>query len=223
MSDVFDEISDDLRQQKLNQFWKENGSWIIGGAIGAVLLTGALTLWREHTLARNTEQTTQVVTLEKAGDLTKLDTFAGSADKDHAMMARFAEADAYIAKKQNDKALAVYDTIANTSGLDKTWRDLARLHSVSLRLDKDPPEALAKELATLDGDKDVWRYSAREMEALLAARQGQMQKAASLLSAIAGDPTVPDDMRQRAYNLHQLYVADTGETKKPDTNSSGAE
>jgi len=221
MSDVFDEISDDLRQQKLNQFWKENGPWIIGGAIGAVLLTGALTLWREHTLSRNTEQTTQVITLEKAGDLTKLDAFAESADKDHAMLARFAEADAYIAKKQNDKALAVYDTIANTSRLDKTWRDLARLHSVTLRLDKDPPEALAKELATLDGDKDTWRYSAREMEALLAARQGQMQKAADILSNIAADPLVPEDMRQRAYSLHQLYVADTGADanapKKSDT------
>ncbi len=46
MTEIFDEISDDLRSEKLNQFWKENGAWIIGGALGAVLLTGSLTLWR---------------------------------------------------------------------------------------------------------------------------------------------------------------------------------
>lgn len=208
MTDFFDEISDDLRQQKLNQFWKENGAWIIGGAIGAVVLTGALTLWRQHTLDRDMKQTAQFVRIEKANDPARLESFAATSDKDHAMMARFAAADDYLTHKQNDKALAIYNTIANTSGLDKTWRDLARLHSISLRLDKDSPDALAKELAPLAGDKDVWRFSAREMQALLAARQGKMDEAAKILTLLAADPDVPDDMRQRAFSLRQLYIAD---------------
>ncbi len=117
-------------------------------------------------------------------------------------------ADAYLNHNEKDKALALYNDIVKTSGLDATWRDLARIHSISLRLDKDPPDALAKELADLSGDKDVWRYTAREMEALLAARQGQMQHAADILAGITADPQAPEDMRQRAFSLHELYIAD---------------
>jgi hypothetical protein len=214
MTDVFDEISDDLRREKLNQFWKENGAWIIGGAIGAVLLTGALTAWREYEYQRDTAATTQLTRLVDAADGSKLESFAATGDKNHAMMARFMAADAYLARHENDKALALYTEIANTSGLDATWRDLARIHSLSLRLDKDPPDALAKELAALSGDKDVWRYTAREMQALLAARQGQMQKAADILAAITADPQAPEDARQRAFSLRELYIADAKAAQK---------
>jgi hypothetical protein len=214
MTDVFDEISDDLRREKLNQFWKENGAWIIGGAIGAVLLTGALTFWRQHESARDAEATTQLTRVVEAANVTGLESFAATADKNHAMMARFLAADAYLEQKQTDKALALYNAIASTSGLDETWRDLARIHSISLRLDKDPPDALAKELSALSGDKDVWRYGAREMQALLAARQGQMQTAADILARITADPEAPGDMRQRALSLRQLYIANAKASQK---------
>lgn len=214
MTDVFDEISDDLRREKLNQFWKENGSWIIGGAIGAVLLTGALTLWRQWEYQHNASATTELTRLVTAGDLQKLEGFATTGDKNHAMMARFLAADAHLQKNEKDKAIALYSEIAGTYGLDKTWRDLARVRSISLRLDKDPPEALEKELSDLTGDNNVWRYTAREMEALLAARQGKMQHAADLMARITADPQAPEDMRQRAFSLRELYIADAKANQK---------
>lgn len=214
MTDVFDEISDDLRREKLNQFWKENGSWIIGGALGAVLLTGAMTAWRTWEYNRDATATTQLARLTDAADWSKVENFAVGSDKNHAMMARFMAADAYLAQHQNDKAIALYNAIAATSGLDKTWRDLARIHSLSLRLDKDPPDALLKELNGLSGDKDVWRYTAREMQALLAARQGHMQDAANILASITADPQAPEDMRQRAFSLRELYIADAKASQK---------
>jgi hypothetical protein len=214
MTDVFDELSDDLRREKLNQFWKENGNWIIGGALGAVLLTGTLTFWRHWEHQRNMEATATLSRLVETADMAKLEGFAATSSKNHAMMARFLAADTYLARNEKDKARALYDDIAATSGLDRLWRDLARLHSISLRLDKDPAELLEKQLADLSGDKSVWRYTAREMEALLAARQGKMQQAAELLAAIAADADAPEDARQRAFSLRELYVADAkGETK----------
>ena len=175
MSDVFDEVADDLRRLKLQQFWKENGSWIIGGAIGAVILTGVLTLWRQWSYQRDMAATTELTRLVTAADLAKLESYAVTADKNHAMMARFIAADAHLQRGEKDKALALYNEVGGTIGLDSTWRDLARIHSISLRLDKDDPATLAKELAALSGDKGVWRFTAREMEASLAAKQGEMQ------------------------------------------------
>lgn len=214
MTDVFEEINDDLRRQKLNQFWKENGSWIIGGAIGAVLLTGILTIYRQWEQSRDTTSTAELMRVISAGDMAKLEGFAATSDKNHAMMARFLAAAAHVDKKEYDKAIALYDAIAQTSGLEGSWRDLARIRSISLRLDKDKPEALMKEIEPLTGAKNVWRHSAMELQALLAAREGQMQKAADIMSAIAADPLAPDDARQRALGLHALYAADAKNNSK---------
>lgn len=208
MSDVFDEIEDDLRTQKLKQFWKENGSWIIGGALGAVLLTGALTFWRQWDYGRNMAATNALSAITATGDAAKIETFAMTADKNHAMLARFAAADQYLSHHQPDKALALYNDISRTIGLAAEWRELAVLHSVSMRLDKDSPEALAKEIAPLAADNGTWRFSARELQALLAARQGKTQEAAAIVSKIAADPLAPRDIRQRAFALHALYAAD---------------
>src|SRR5262245_37572446 len=137
MTEIFDEIGEELRREKLNQFWKENGSWIIGGAIGAVLLTAAMTFYRHWNFERDVKQTAALSRLVDAGEYAKLEGFAAGSDKNHAMMARFLAADAYVERNEKDKAIALYNDIAKTTGLDSNWRDLARLHSISLRLDKD--------------------------------------------------------------------------------------
>lgn len=207
MADVFDEINDDLRHQKLQEFWKENGNWIIGGAIGAVLLTGAMAFWRHWDYERNVSATAALSQIVGT-DAAKLESFAADADKKHAAIARFMAADAYVQKKENDKAIAAYNEIAKTSGLDKAWRDLARLHSIGLRMDKDEPAALEKELAKLTDDKAAWRFTALEYQALLAAKQGQKQRAAEILARVTGDPDAPEDARQRTFSLRELYVAE---------------
>lgn len=207
MTDVFDEINDDLRREKLGKFWKENGPWIIGGAVGAVLLTAALGFWREWEYRRDTAATAKLTHLVTAADMPKLEIFAKEGNKNHAMLARFAAASSYLERNEKDKAVALYDTIAKTSGIDRTWRDLARVLSISQRLDTGSPADLEKELAGLSDDKGTWRYTARELEALLAIKQGQVQRAVDILSKLAADPLTPTEARARAFTLRELYMA----------------
>jgi hypothetical protein len=205
VADVFDEISDDLRRERLNQFWKENGSWIIGGAVGAVLLTAFLAFWKQWEYRRDMSATTEMTRLAiSPSSLPQLEAFA-----------QLTAAGEYLAHNEKDKALALYDTIAHTGGIDKLWRDLASVLSIGQRLDKGAPDVLEKELAGLSGDKDPWRYTARELTALLAARQGQMQMAAYILAGIASDPQAPEDARRRALTLRALYAAYKKNAAKP--------
>ncbi|MCE9508530.1 MAG: tetratricopeptide repeat protein [Alphaproteobacteria bacterium] len=213
MTDVFDEISDDLRREKLNQFWKENGSWIIGGAVIAVLLTGALSFWRQWEYRRNTAATSELVRLVTASDLPTLESFAKTGSKNHAMLARFMAAGAHLEHNEKDQAIALYNDIAETSGIDKTYRDLARVLSIGQRIDKDDPEKLQRELSALSDDKGVWRYTALELEALLSARQGRMQDAVDVLTKITADPLAPADARTRAFTLRELYMAEKTDPK----------
>lgn len=210
MSDIFDEVENDLRSQKLHQFWKENGNWVIGGAIGAVLLTGAMSLWQSWDYNRDLKATAALVRAISSGDTGALETFAAKADKQHAALARLRAAEEYLAQGQTEKALALYDAVAATRGLDALWRDLARLHAASLRLDTANPEKLSATLAPLA--KSPWRYTALELQALLAARAGKPAEATGLLDKIAQDPQAPEDARRRALSLRALYAAEAGKS-----------
>ncbi|MCK5658545.1 MAG: tetratricopeptide repeat protein [Alphaproteobacteria bacterium] len=206
MADIFDEINDDLRHEKLRQFWKENGPWIIGCAVGAVLLTGAQSFWRYWEHKSDVAATVELIRL--VDDPSGLENFAGIEDKSHATIAHFAAAGAYLEQGEKNKAIALYDTIAKTSGIDMPLRDLARVLSISQRLDKDSPDKLLKELAALSGDDGTWRYTAWELEALLAVRQGNLQKAMDALAKITSEPLAPLNVRSRALILHDLYRAE---------------
>lgn len=211
MADVFDEIDDDIRHEKLRQLWKENGPWIIGCAVGAVLLTGAQSFWRNWEYKRDTAAMTELSSL--AADPSGLESFAGTGDKNHAMIARFVAAGAHLERGEKDKAIALYDIIAGTSGIDNILRDLARVLSISQRLEKDSPDKLWKELALLSGNEGAWRYTVWELEALLAVRQENIQKAMDSLAKITADPLAPADARARALTLREFYMAEKTDPK----------
>ena len=223
MSDVFDEISDDLRREKLNQFWKENGSWIIGGVITAILLTAGLSFWQQLQYKRNaaaTAELTQLVTdisgdkeQVKKADLSKLEHFSGAADKNHAAMARFMMAYTHIERGEKEQAVELFETIAKTSGIDKTYRDLAKVLSITQRLNDGDAEKLKKELSALTDGKNTWRYTALELEALLDARENHMQEAVDALTKITADPSAPEAARNRAMSLRELYTAEKVDPK----------
>jgi hypothetical protein len=204
--DIYHEISEDLRQQKLELFWKENGSWIIGGVIAAIVFTGALSWWRQHQFEHNMTVTAALTAAMNTADPMKLELFSVNAGKNHALLARFAEAQVYMARKENDKAAAVYAEIVKMSRIDKTWRDLAWLYGIGTKLDNGDPAALHADLAQLTAPKSAWRYSALEMEALLYAREGKMTEAEDVLAKLLSDPLTPGDIRTRALTLRELYL-----------------
>ena len=206
MSDIMEEISEDLRRQQLEQFWKENGVWIIGGVILAVIFTAGLTWWRGHTYARNLQETAQLIEIINESDVEKLSAFAEKTDKDHAVVARFAAAAVYAKRQQSEKATAIYASIQNTTGVDGTYRDLARLLSASQRLETGDPAALHKDLSALTDKGDAWRFSALELEALLYAREHKLKEAAASLAEIIADSGAPQDVRMRASTLREFYV-----------------
>jgi hypothetical protein len=208
MSDVFDEIADDLRREKLNLFWKENGSWIIGGVVLAILMTGALSFWRDFEFKRNAAATAELTRVATMNDAGALEYFAQSAPADQAMLARFMSAGSYAQKGEKDKALAMYNAIVETRGVDKAYRNLAKLYAVSLRADGGDAVTLRAELAPLVSDKSPWRYTALELDALLALRAGDRGTAVENLTKITADPLAPADARARAFTLRWLYVAE---------------
>lgn len=209
MADVFDEIEDDLRQEKLKAFWRENGSWIIGSAIAAVVMTAALVFWRDWNVAQDEKATSALFRAVESKDVAVVGAFSAEARTNHAVLAHFAAARLALDTGDTAKAITLYAEISKTRGIDRTYRDLAKILELTERLSTDDPALLQKEIADLASDKNAFRHSARELQGLLAARQGDLERAANVMAELSGDASAPEDLRRRAFTLYELYAAET--------------
>ncbi len=209
MSDeLIREVDEDIRKERYEKLWKRYGAFIIGGAVAIVLATVAVVGWREYQTSQRLEQGaafSAAAQLAESGALAQAaDAFAALANDAGAgyrALAALREATIRLEQGDREAALALYDRVAEDSGVDSLLRDLAALLGVLHRIDSGDPAALRSRLALLTGDDKPFRYSARELEALAALKAGDQSAAKQSLVALADDPAAPSGIRARAAEL----------------------
>jgi hypothetical protein len=208
LADIFKEIDEELRRERLEQVWHRHGRLIIGLAAAAVVATAAYVGWQKYQQNRMVELSDRyaaamAATDPEAGDPASAEQgFAAMASEGsgYAGLAQL-EAAALAAKRDPAAAAALYDRLAADGGVAPELRDLARLLKVMQLLDSGDPATLSGELAPLGADDNPWRFSARELDALLALRAGDQARATELLTKLSEDATTPAPIRTRATEL----------------------
>jgi hypothetical protein len=207
MTDIFREVDEALREDRVKAIWSRYGTLIIAGAVALVAATGAYVGWRSYSQNQAQSQTRALVQAEAqavADPKNAVAVFAAvAADSgaDHAALARLLEARADLDAGKRDAAADLYQQIAGDSGVNPAIRDLAKLYAAMARIDDGDPAALADELAPLAADTSPWRSLARELQGLLALRQRDTAKAREIFDALSKDPAAPPGVRARAGQL----------------------
>lgn len=215
MSDEFiREVDEEVRQERTQELWKRYGRYVIGGAAVIVLATVAGVLWQNYRAqqrAADSQTYLQAVTLagqnEADAALDRFNTLATKGTAGYALLARLREAAVLAQKGDNDAAVVVYNKLAEDNDVPRLYRDFATLMAVMHQVDKisaDDAESRLSGLLTADG---AWRYSARELMAIVAIRAGRTDRARKLLEANADDPDAPQGVRTRAAQLLATLAA----------------
>lgn len=209
LSDIFQEVDEDLRRDRLLKLWRRYGSFIIGGAIAIVIATAAYVAWQNYRakqLMAEGDSFVQALLLRNAGQSRQAaEAFASLAERYHdgyGTLARFDEAALLAERGETADAVKIYDQLA-LSAPDRTFRDLAALCSVSLSLDTADPADLKTKLDPIAAPDNPLRHSARELSALLALRNGDAVTAKELFKELAADQTAPSGVRSRAEEMLQ--------------------
>ncbi|MBP2298657.1 tetratricopeptide repeat protein [Azospirillum picis] len=211
MSDIFREVDEDLRRDRAEQLFKKYGGAMIAAVVLVVAGTGGYSFWRHWKEQKRQEQTAALVAAlsqtaqgpEKGVDA--LAAFAGTADPSLAAVAQFNAAALLIRQNKAAEAATIYDGIARNAGVPAAYRDLATLLAAMQRTESGDPAQLSAQLQPLTADASPWRFSARELTALLAVRSGDTEKAGTLYKQLADDPQTPSGLRTRAADLASLY------------------
>jgi hypothetical protein len=210
LADIFHEVDEEVRREKLQQLWERHSNLIVSLALLAVL---AVAGWRGYEwweLKKAAESGTQfeaALQLAEGGkDAEAQAAFAKVAQEGssgYRILARFREA-AELAKTDPAAAVRLYESLAADSSLDRTLRDLAAIREGLILVDSVPLAALTAKLEPLTTADRPFRHTARELLALSAWRNGDAVAAKRWLDLIATDAETPAGTRQRMEVLMTL-------------------
>jgi hypothetical protein len=208
VSDIFREVDEEVRKDKFQALWKQYGVYVYI-VIGALVLGTAFNVWwRDYQQNRRLEDSARyqaaVALLDKQQTteaINGLAALAEDAGTGYAVIARLREAAVKAGEGDIDGAVRAYDLLIQDDGVAQIYRDLARLLSTMHLVDTAAAEAVRERLGPLLQDASPWRFSAREIDAMLALRDGQRGRAREVLQALVDDAETPTGVRQRASEL----------------------
>lgn len=211
MTDIFTEVDEDIRKERYLHLWKKYGPWAIGFAVLLVVGVAAWQGWeayRESQLEQASERYVEAERAIEAGErgeaLSILDELAQPAAADTRLLAAFRQADLLAREGDSGAAIEIWEQIAASSAPPPQFRSLATIHSVMHQVEDGDPQALGERLAPMAQPGEAFRFTAMELQAVLAQKRGDDQAAAELYGRIADAGDAPPAQRQRAQRLRTL-------------------
>ncbi len=209
MSDnLFREVDEDLRKDKLQALWKRYGAVVIAGCVALVLGTAGSVFWRDYQAGQRSADSARFAAaidlVERGDNAAAVDAFVALADDaggGYALLARFHEAAARAETGDGRGAVAVYDGIAADGGPDQVYRDLAALMAAMQLANSASAADIETRLQALLADDNPWRFSARELIAAVAVREGRTAAAVESFRTLAEADEAPPGLRARARQM----------------------
>lgn len=210
MSEIFNEIDEDLRREQLKKLWDKYSILVIAAAI---LIVAGVGSWRgyQYLEAKKAAEAGSAfeaaVGLSEQGKKAEAEAafakIAADGAKGYRVLARLrAAADAAAADPK--AAAKLYDGIAADQSVSVTEQDLARIRAASLVMETESYADMLKRLEAATAEGRTFRHTARELLALSAYRNNDATAARQWLDMIGNDARTPASMRSRAEALQAL-------------------
>ena len=203
---IFDEITADLRRDRIADAWVNYGRYVIGGAVSIVLLVASLTGYvafetgqQEAVSARYDTLQADIAGADNEQKIARLLAFAETENNGYGALARFAAALNQAEIGQFDNALAGFDELADSIGLPESLQDYASLQAAIVLLDNGGALVdIEGRLDDLADDGNRLQPMAREVLALAYSAHDKPLEARDLLMQQIADGRVSSLTRARA-------------------------
>ena len=204
----FEEVSEELKQDRYAELWKKYGRYFVALAVVCVLGVGGYQYWQgEQRKAREaaSERFAAAVALARDGKTNEATAaFAGVAQdgpKGYAQLARLQQAAQLLKSGDRAGAMLAFEQLANDDSADPLFRDVAVVHWAYAGLDDADPATMTERLKPLTAKDNPWHHMALELSALYAERAGRRADAIQILTDLEKDKDAPQGARSRAKEL----------------------
>jgi hypothetical protein len=210
VSELFDEIDEDVRRDQLKKLWDQYSIYIVAGAF---LIIAAVGGWRGYQYLEAKKAAEAGAAFDKAAELSEQNKhseaeaafadLAAKAPSGYRMLARLRAA-AEAGSRDPQAAAKLYDDIAADRSVSAPEQDLARVRAAGLLLETSTYPNMLQRLEPAAAPGATFRHTARELLALSAWRTNDTTAARKWLDLIANDGETPPSLRSRAEALQAL-------------------
>jgi len=210
VSELFDEVDEEVRREQLKKLWDKYSLLIIALAI---LIVAAVGGWRGYQYVEAKKAAEAGDAFNKAIELAEQNkhaeaeaAFAEVAAKapwGYRMLARFRAA-GEAANRDPQAAAKMFDDIAADSSVPAEFQELAKVRAAGLLVDSTTYQNILQRLEPLTAAGATFRHVARELLALSAWRANDATATRQWLDQIALDGDTPPSVRSRAEALQAL-------------------
>lgn len=209
MADIFIEVDEALKQEKLEKIWQKYGGFFIGFLSMIVLGTAANAGYKSWEMSKNAAQTELLfsVTTKTNYSADDLITLSPNLQAGLRSVTGIEAAGLYLENGKNEKALRTYKTLEADPNTDPTIAQLASYMVISISKDISAEDKITKLEVIISNKDNPWRYHAMMDAALLQANSIHDYKTArSQLNRILASDITPQTLKQKAQSLDILYA-----------------
>jgi hypothetical protein len=205
-SAAFQEVDDAVRQDDLKLWWKRWGSWVVAAAVLVVVAVAGFVGWRQYDQSKRAEASAAYsaalakVDSDKAAARTELGKQAENAPSPYNFLAALA-----VAQLQDKPADQVTSLEAVAPRLPPELSDLALVMAGFRSVDAGKIDEQVGKLGALAQGDRPFHVSVMELQALAAAKKGDLKQAKQLWTDITKDSAAPQGAQQRAQAMLNYY------------------
>jgi hypothetical protein len=210
VTELFDEVDEEVRRDQLKKLWERYSIYIVAGAL---LIIAAVGGWRGYQYLEAQKAAEAGRAFDAALDLAEqnkhaeaeaaFNNLAATAPSGYRTLARLRAA-AEVATRDPQAGAKMYDDVSADRSVGAAVQDLARIRAAGLLLETASYPGMLQRLESATRPDATFRHTARELLALSAWRANDTTAARQWLDMIANDGETPSGLRSRAEALQAL-------------------
>lgn len=205
---LFREINEELKQEKMRNFWKKYG--ILATVVVIAALTFAVSFesikaWQNKKAQTWSDAYAYAYNLQIQGKYDEsiavfkdIEQQNGGIYRDIAQMQI---ANILLEQAKNDEALTVLTALVNNPDANANIQNMAVFKLASYKLDNAPREEVEALLNRLIIDNGSWVNVAKEMKAMLEIREGNLSQALEIYNDILNNNELSDTLKSRVQDM----------------------
>lgn len=206
--DLFDEIKQDVRQEKFAKLWKEYCNYVYAAIAAIIIGTSANVWWKDHVRAGHEESAAlymQAMDELDAGNYEKSSEILTLIEEEgrggYIALAKLRQGHILTLLNKKDEAATAFAAISEDSDIDEGFRTIAALHASKLLVDLGKAQEAEQKLAVLAQDGASFKNTAIYLQVANAIEKNQPQQAVSLLNSIQEDKNAPVSAKIQAQQM----------------------
>ena len=215
------EVDEELRSDRVQEFWNKYGKLVIGVAVAIVVVTGGYRFYEYYTgqqAAEAGDAFMEAVTLSENGKreeaIAALDKLELGNSKAYQTLALMRGASERAEADDIDGAVAKFDAIANDSAADENLRAIARIRAAMLLVDSGTVADVEQRVSPLSAPGAPYRASAREALGLAYYKAGDLENAFKQFNSLVEDLETPPGLAQRTRIILDVIASKGGPVRE---------